>query len=309
MSALCWLNGQKTTTLPVMDRSVQYGDGFFTTLLVIEGKVYNWAAHWQRIQNSALRLGFPKFVENDILNLLASVLAGSHPDMHIVFKSEQACCFNQFKTPLAIKLVFSRGEGGRGYQALTEPKPNTLLYINPHPQFEQACDFTQIQKSIELGLCETFCAIQPQLAGLKHLNRLENVLARNELQNTPFIEGLMLNLDNEVVCATQSNVFMIKDQLLMTPNLEKSGVAGTTRMQMHRIAQMCGLQYQEQTLSLASLHNADELFLTNALRGVMPIKQFQNRAYASKQTLEIHNAWVKWQGEHALSLTLEGVSC
>ena len=307
MTGVCWVNGQRADEISTMDRSVQYGDGFFTTLLVMQGQVYNWQGHWWRLQNSAKRLGFPALVESDVRNLLKSVLADfvevtqAKKDSSLSdssFKSQQACCFNDSSKPLAMKLVITRGVGGKGYQPPLESKPNTIVYINPHPQFENVCDFETMSAPIELGLSQTLSTIQPQLAGLKHLNRLENVLARNELLITGLSEALMLNANEEVVCATQSNLFLIKDNLLMTPNLAQSGVAGTTRLQISQLAEGVGLDYQESSLTLGDCLQADELFLTNALRGVMPVNLFQQRAYSSERTLAIHQAWVVWQAQN-----------
>lgn len=290
MSELSWVNGQKTTQLSTFDRSVHYGDGFFTTILVMQNRLYNWSAHWWRLQNSAKQLGFPVLIDLEIRTLIESA--------YVDFTRE-----NISETPLAIKLIISRGTGGRGYQALEQPNVTTIVQISPHPVFKEGADLKTMQTPIELGLCKTLCAIQPSLAGLKHLNRLENVMARNELHGTTFTEALMLNAYSEVVCATQSNLFIIKGNQLITPRLNNGGVAGTTRFQMPKIAKACGFDYHEQVLSLQDIREADELFLTNALRGLMPIKQFQQAHYDSKKTESLHCAWSRWQIKNALALS------
>jgi len=301
-----WVNGKLQTKLSVKDRGVQYGDGFFTTMLVMQDTLYNWSAHWWRLQESAARLGFPALEESIIRAEIQAVLdefielqsIQKHPN--IQHENQQACL-----NPLAVKLIITRGEGGKGYQAPLSVNPTRIIQITGHPSFEQAVDFSVFQAPIELGVCQTLCAIQPQLAGLKHLNRLENVLARNELLVSNVTEAIMLNAHSEMVCATQANLFLIKGQQLMTPLLVNSGVAGTTRYQMPKIAQVCGLDYHEQTLTLEDLQSADELFLTNALRGIMPIKSFQTKHYPSEQTHLLHQAWVFWQQKNGLALNIK----
>lgn len=290
MSKLCWVNGQKTSQISAFDRSVHYGDGFFTTILVAQNRLYNWSAHWWRLQKSAKQLGFPELMEADVWSLIQSA--------YTEFQQLHAT-----EVPLTIKLIVSRGLGGQGYQALEQPEITTIVQISTHPVFTQNADLQTMQAPIELGLCKTHCSIQPSLAGLKHLNRLENVLARNELRGTDITEGVMLNAYSDVVCATQSNLFMIKGSQLITPKLNTSGVAGTTRYQMSHIAKSCGLEYHEQFVSLQNLHTAEELFLGNALRGVMPIKQFQQTYYESEKTWQLHQAWSAWQVNNATALS------
>ncbi len=273
-----------------MDRAVQYGDGFFTTMLVMDAKLYNWSAHWWRIQQSIERLGFPDLSEAAIQAQLASAVIDYQADESSV-------------APLMVKLMITRGQGGRGYQAQAAPQVTTIVQIAPHPTFRQSADFDSLPAALSLGLCKTQAAIQPQLAGLKHLNRLENVLARNELISQDFSEALMLNAEEEVICATQANLFMVKDKQLLTPKLTSSGVAGTTRYQLPEIAKQCGLIYKETTISLAEVQNADELFLTNALRGIMPVKSFQSRTYQTDVSLKIHQAWINWQHQYAKPLS------
>ena len=297
MSKFCWVNGQRTSQISAFDRSVQYGDGFFTTLLVTQNRLYNWSAHWWRLQNSAKQLGFPELNEIEVRALIESA--------YVDFSKESTT-----KSPLSVKLIISRGVAGRGYQALEQPTITTIVQINLHPGFTQTADLQKVQAPIELGLCSTLCAIQPNLAGLKHLNRLENVLARNELHSSPLTEAVMLNAYSEVVCATQSNLFLIVGDRLITPKLNNSGVAGTTRFQMPVIAKSCGFEYREQVVSLQDLHKADELFLTNALRGVMPVKQFQQTKYSYDRVLQLHNAWSAWQTQNAerLNKQIDGKS-
>ena len=292
------INGSLIDSVSVRDRGLQYGDGFFTTMLVTGDQLLNWPGHWRRVQQSASRLQFPEIDEQDLFTQIKQAIA----------------VFNYTKSTVnsnkVVKIIFTRGVGGIGYQMPDRPQINTILHVTPAPiEIEREPDthlpiFMQ-PTPIDLGLCETLCGIQPQLAGLKHLNRLENVLARSEIAHKGLSEGLMLNAYQHIICGTQSNLFLIKGNSLITSLLTDSGVEGTTRYQLSQLAEGLGLIWQEFTLVLADLMQADELFLANSVRGIMPVNRFNQRKYTTIKTLEIHQAWANWQRENAMSLSLE----
>lgn len=278
-----WVNGQACSNLSVMDRAFQYGDGFFTTMLVSQGKVYNWSGHWFRIEQSALRLGFPKLDETQTLEQLADILREQGSPHH----------------PLAVKLTVSRGRGGIGYQPPSDPSINLVVQLSPHPLYVTSEEMVDLPEPLELKRCDSVCGINPQLAGLKHLNRLENVLARAELADTGFAEGVMLNANQEVVCATQSNLFLIQGKQVITPDLSQSGVAGTTRQGLRPLIKDLGLNWCERIVHLEDFAQADEVFLSNALRGIMPVAKFEEQVFAVERTFEIQQAWYEWQQNNA----------
>jgi 4-amino-4-deoxychorismate lyase len=292
------INGSLIDSLSVRDRGLQYGDGFFTTMLVTGDQLLNWPGHWRRVQQAGSRLQFPVMDEQELFTQVKQAIA----------------VFNYTKSTIdsnkVVKIIFTRGVGGVGYQMPETPLISTILQVTLAPvQIEREAEthlpiFAKPQ-AIELGLCETLCGIQPQLAGLKHLNRLENVLARSEIARKGLAEGLMLNAYQQVIGGTQSNLFLIKDNRLITPQLTESGVEGTTRYQLSQLADSLGLVWQESTLLITDLIQADELFLANAVRGIMPVNLFNQRKYSIIKTLEIHQAWSNWQRENAMSLSLE----
>ncbi len=292
------INGSLIDSVSVSDRGLQYGDGFFTTMLVTGDQLLNWQGHWRRVQQAAERLQFPALDEQELFTQVKQAIA----------------VFNYTKSTIAsnkvVKIILTRGAGGIGYQMPDTPQISTILQVTLAPiQIEREAGtnlplFSQ-PLGIDLGLCETLCSIQPQLAGLKHLNRLENVLARSEIVKKGFVEGLMLNAYQQVISGTQSNLFLIKDHHLITPLLKDSGVEGTTRYQLSQLAASVGLTWQESTLVLEDLKQAEELFLANAVRGIMPVNNFDQRTYPNIKTLEIHQAWSNWQRENVVSLSLE----
>lgn len=267
-----------------LDRGLLYGDGFFTTVLVQSGQLANWSAHWQRLQSSAERLKFPALSERALLDQIAE----------------------NFQLPTleqeVLKILVTRGVGGIGYQPLLEPKPviylQRLAFPAQQPKNTQAWSVFELK----MTLSDVACAQQPLLAGLKHCNRLENVLARQALIETEFDEALMLGQQGEVISATQANIILIQGKTLVTPALTKSGVAGTCLNSLPQaLAEKMpeqSWQWQTRSVSLQDIEQADELFCCNAIRGVMPVTQFQNQRFPVEKSHQIAQAWLKWQAEH-----------
>ena len=109
------------------------------------------------------------------------------------------------------------------------------------------------------------------LAGLKHLNRLEQVLARAEWQDTAYAEGLLCDTSGRVIEGVFSNLFLIKDGELITPDLSRCGVAGVMRAEILQQAQSLGISQTVRDVSYAELVAADEVFVCNSLYGIWPV--------------------------------------
>lgn len=288
MISKIWRNGVLFSESCVADRGFLYGDGFFTTMLCVNGRLANWNAHWERLQQSAKRLGFPYLDKNQIQLGLQ--------------KTFQACEAEPFEV---VKLIVTRGEGGVGYQPLAKPSINyyiqrvsmpkqTDLKPNNLAQKYQAWYFSNpklIQSDVRWGH-------QPMLAGLKHLNRLENVLARQALLDLSADEAIMLDLEGNVISATQANLVMIKNATLIMPKLDQCGVLGTCSSSLTKALNASQWQFKTQKISMQDLLSAQEIFLCNAVRGIMPVTLWQGKQYANEQTLQIYQAWIDWQLEH-----------
>ena len=298
---LSWFNGQAHDTLSVSDRGLQYGDGFFTTILVVDDFILNWASHWRRLQNSVQSLAFPELDEQQLLNQIKQVLQSSITKLTLNCPTK------------VLKLIVTRGEAGRGYQIPNEVQTNLIIQLSKAPaQLQLQCveneltltvpDSIEEAVALDVNLCKTEAGIQSQLAGIKHLNRLENVLARTEVVNRGQQEGLMVNALQNVISGTQSNLFLIKGSDLVTPNLNLSGVEGTTRYQLSLMAEELGLNWQVLDITLEDLRQTDELFLANAVRGIMPIQILEGRAYPIEQGQKIQAAWLKVQAENVLNI-------
>lgn len=216
------------------DRGLHYGDGLFETMRFVGGSSPLWDGHRQRLAAGCQRLGLPA-PDWRRLQLRLGRAAAKHE--HSI-----------------IKLIWTAGSGPRGYA-----RPDRILCR----ALIQAREWTDVPAhSLNLRWCATRLALQPALAGLKHLNRLEQVLARAEWQGTAFDEGLMLDMQDRVIAATAANLFVRHEGRWLTPELGQCGVDGVGRRWLMRQRDVLEAQ-----LSAAQVLAADAVVLTNAVRG------------------------------------------
>jgi 4-amino-4-deoxychorismate lyase len=256
MSARVFVGGQRVDAMPTDDRGVAYGDGLFETMRVHAGQVPWWDAHWARLRHGArrLRMGLPDEgqARNEAAALLADCAGG------------------------VLKLLVTRGSG-RGYAA-TDAPPNWMLSRHPLPM-------TPSRDGLTLRWCATRLAIQPALAGIKHCNRLEQVLARAEW-NDPAAsdrdadEGLMRSGEGDVVCATAANLFVLRDGRWLTPGLDRCGVEGVCRARLMPL-----LEAREARLSVSDVEEASAVFLCNAVRGILGVARLGTRTWPTQPAL------------------------
>jgi len=160
------------------------------------------------------------------------------------------------------------GEGGRGYQNPDNPLPNHILILYDFPDYP-ASYWTQ---GVTIGVVDLQLSQQPLLAGLKHSNRLEQTISRSQWQDN-WQEALVLNQQGNVVEATQSNVFLVDNQVIKTPDLKLAGVAGVMREFILAEANNLGLKTSITDLTIDDIYAADEVFLSNSVIGLWPVKQ------------------------------------
>lgn len=276
-----WLNGALCDSRLIHDRGLMYGDGFFTTLLCYHQQPLNWSAHWQRLDTSAKRLGFPKLDQADIEQQLSKVI------------------FN-IKDFAIIKLVITRGAGA-GYAAaldLSYQDLTRIISLSPAPPALQANINASLSgqpclQGLRIIPCQTPISINVKLAGIKHLNRLDQVLARSELLGQGADEGLMLDLEGQVICGTQSNLVLMKGKDLISPYLDQSGVYGTCLKSLPHALEQAGLNYRWhfRAIKLVDLFQADAVFMCNAVRGIQPVSSLLDKNYDLKPVVPIHQAW------------------
>ena len=246
------INGQPDNRIPVTDRGLQYGDGLFETLAFRRGKLEFLNAHLQRLMWGCERLGI-NFADKDKLEVeLATLCAQTAEDS-------------------VIKIMVTRGSGGRGYKAPEEAEPLRIISSHPMPDYPESC-----QQGITVRLCQHRLGINPALAGIKHLNRLEQVLARSEWDDHTIREGLMRDINDKLVEGTMSNLFMIQNGQLVTPTIAENGIAGIMRGEVIKLASKLDIPVTEKDMSLNDLEQADEVFLTNSIIEIWPVTQLWN---------------------------------
>lgn len=256
-SPLNLINGQPSNAISVMDRGFAYGDGVFRTIKVLNGVPLNWDRHFAKLLDDCgrLKLDCPdaNVWQQDIAHLFADAGDG------------------------VAKLMLTRGIAERGYaigmSPVTRVSLRSALPIYPASHAEQG---------IQVHLCQTRLAHQPLLAGIKHLNRLENVLARMEWQDTDISEGVMLDQQGLVIEGVMSNILLRSGKILSTPDLQQCGVAGVTRQQILSLAPSLGLQARVANIALDELMQADEMLMCNSLYGVWQVVNFNGRRWVSQ---------------------------
>ncbi len=198
------VNGVAVDCVDASDRGLLYGDGLFETMAVSNGRVSSWSRHVARLLAGCERLGMAV----DTMQL------AQEADELLVGTGQGV-----------LKVIVTRGSGGRGYRVPDKAAPRRILQLHPWPEFPA----TARETGVAVRLCTTRLCQNPLLAGIKHLNRLEQVLARREWQDPQIAEGLLQDADGRLVEGTMSNLFLVRDQVLLTPDLRRCGVAGIMR--------------------------------------------------------------------------------
>ena len=249
-----WVDGRPAAQLPLGDRGLAYGDGLFETFTVHGGRPSLLAAHLQRLRLGCQRLGIP-FDETLVTDELRAFCAALGEGV--------------------VKLIVTRGDGLRGYAPPAEARPRRLLLASPLPVYPAE----HAEQGIELFPCTLRLSEQPMLAGLKHLNRLEQVLARAEWQDPRYAEGLLCDSAGRPIEGVFSNLFLVSDDRLLTPSLERCGVAGVMRGILLDEASGFGIDCEVRDLVFDELLAAQEIFLCNSVYGVWPVRRLETRVW------------------------------
>lgn len=236
------------------DRGLLYGDGLFETLCVRGGRIRLLARHLQRLAWSCDRLGI---VIPDGEALRGELLSAA-----------------QTLGDGILKLIVTRGAGGRGYRPARDMQPTLRLTSHALPDYPPEWR----RDGIRVRWCETRLGRNPALAGMKHLNRLEQVMARREWDDPAIVEGLMRDSEGNVIEGTMTNLFCVAGDRLLTPSLDACGVAGVMRAWLLDAAAECGLDCREANLQPNAVAAADELLLCNSVAGIWPVSELAGRS-------------------------------
>jgi 4-amino-4-deoxychorismate lyase len=246
------LDGQMQGTISPLDRGLLYGDGLFETIRFVAGIAPLWARHMHRLQRGCERLNLPAV---DVAQLQGEALSVSDGMADAV-----------------VRITITRGLGKRGYALPANPQPTRLVTAFAPPP-SQPGDY---RDGVNARLCALRLASQPLLAGIKHLNRLEQVLARAEWSDPAVFEGLLCDEAGRVISATMANLFAVIDGVLVTPALDRCGVEGVARAEILAMGRA-----QVRDLPLDLLWQAEEVFLSSSVRGILPLRTVGEMAFAA----------------------------
>ncbi len=248
---MTWINGRAGDTVHIADRGLQYGDGAFETMRVRRGAVRFLDYHLERLADACRRLEIKPPDGAHLRNEIARIAA--------------------LRAEGVLKLIVTRGSGARGYSLSGRERCTRVISLHP---LSGAARAAALPKRVRL--CAMRLGINETLAGLKTLNRLESVLARAEWTDTRIWEGLLRDTDDNIVGGTMSNLFMRRGSRLTTPKLDRCGISGVMRRWVLEQASGLELAVTEGRLRWEDLTRADEVFLTNAVVGIVPIAVIQH---------------------------------
>lgn len=259
------INGNNEPLSP-FDRGFTYGDGVFRTLPIHHGKPDCWVLHYSKLVNDCMVLGIVCPDESLLLSDIEKLFCASGlPD----------------ETHAVAKIIVTRGIGERGYALPQQATPNRMVIKSSFPDYP----VNNFSKGVRLHTCETRLGLQPKLAGIKHLNRLENVLARMEWQDKKVADGVMLDTNYYVIECTTCNIFARFGNNLITPDLSECGVAGVTRQRIIDLAPNLGLLPIVQKITLAELLKADEVVICNSLLGAWQVAELNNKIWLTNNSI------------------------
>lgn len=251
------VNGQSVSVIPVSDRGLLYGDGVFETLAVRNGYPLFWEDHLARLKRGCKVLGLPD------------------PDAMLLRQEADALTGGVHRSVL--KLIVTRGSGGRGYRMPEKIRPTRIVALHPWPDYPD----TFANTGVRVRLCAMRLGHNPVLAGIKHLNRIEQVLARAEWEDENILEGLMLDQAGHLIEGTMSNVFLVRRNRLVTPDLVHCGVQGIVRSRVLALAATDGIEVEVREVRPHELYEADEVFICNSVIGILPVTGIEDQRLAA----------------------------
>jgi 4-amino-4-deoxychorismate lyase len=262
------VNGAATEMVAATDRGLAYGDGVFRTFPASNGRASAWRLHYRKLAQDCAALSLPCPAE---LVLAEEVRRASAAQGEAV-----------------VKIIITRGSGERGYKPPRDGHPTRIVAASPRERYPA----DRARGGVEVCICRTRLAIQPRLAGVKHLNRLENVLARAEWSDPAVAEGLMLDTEGNVIGGTMSNLFIVDASGLATPDLSGCGVAGVTRGRILAAAARDGVSCRIESMSLDRVLAGRELILVNSVIGAWPVRAVEGRSLTPGPGIARIQSWL-----------------
>ena len=265
----CLVNGEISSLVATTNRGLNFGDGLFETLVVHHGRPRRWQGHMDSLGVGCERLGLTMPPQSVLLREVQTVSAGLGNAV--------------------VKIVICRGGPSKSYMP---PQDEECVRIVSAERFPDGIA-RLARKGVRARICELRLAIQPALGGMKHLNRLEQVLASAELREKGAREGILLDREGHVTCAVGANVFLVSEDRLLTPRLDLCGIRGVVRS---HILTGFGARCEQRRITLDMLQEADEIFICNTVKGIVPVTAVDDQEFAiGPVTRELQN----WLAEGA----------
>jgi len=262
------VNGKPETQISVLDRSVQYGDGLFETIALVNGLLHNWDKHYARLCLGAKKLDLEVPEEQLLLD-------------DIIHLKDLNKTKNTERKRQIIKIILTRGSGGRGYAIPLEQNNQRIISSHAWPNYPPR----YYSQGIDIAEIPFQLAKQGSLAGLKHLNRLEQILAKKELPSN-YQEAIVLDYDGHIIEGISSNIYFVIDGVLCIPDLRHSGIAGTIRAQIIGLCKQLDIPLSISKYKIENILTATEIFFSNSIIGLWPVKSFQLIAQDKTQIIQ-----------------------
>jgi 4-amino-4-deoxychorismate lyase len=268
---LVWVNGAPAASVSALERGLHYGDGLFETIACVHGEPRFLELHLWRLAAGCARLGLPA-TQPTLAAEVRTLAAGS--------------------ARAIVKVLLTRGPAqARGYALTGHEQASRIVLRYGWP----AEDATLERDGVRVRLAEQRLGENPALAGLKHLNRLEQVLARREWSDAQIADALMFSSSGALVSGTMSNVFLVRNGTLCTPSVERCGVAGVMRRVVRALAAQASQVVEERVLEASDLETTTEMFLTNALIGIRPVRELAGRSLQpGRLTRQLQDTLAPW---------------
>ena len=264
----CLVDGEISDHVSAADRGLLYGDGLFETIAVFTGQARFWQGHMDRLSQGCAQLGLPVTPQSILLRELKTVSAG------------QSKCI--------VRIIVTRGSSGSGYAPGDSSVTNRIVSSHAWPGEKEK----QALAGIRARICDLRLGIQPALAGLRHLNRLEQVTARSEWKDPSIQEGILLDREDHVICAVSSNIFLVHSGRLLTPRLDRCGIRGVMRSAiLSAFRERC----EQRRLMLDMLPEAEEVFICNSVCGVLPVTRIDHWEYDIGPLTRDVQGWLEQQ--------------
>ena len=253
------INGSFNQTISPLDRGFAYGDGVFRTIKMQGGLPQLWPQHYQKLVADCAAINIVCPSAELLMSDLSQLFLGDVENVDLM---------------AVAKIIITRGEGTRGYTPPAITAPMRVVLKSAMPIYPE----TRFNDGVNLTVCGTRLAAQPKLAGVKSLNRLENVLARMEWNDQEVAEGIMLDMQDNVIECTSANIFARFNETLMTPSLQQCGIAGITRQRIIDLATTLKLKIAVETFNLEKLYVADEVIICSSLYGAWQVQKIDEKS-------------------------------